>query len=351
MTDSPIRLLLATDAWHPQVNGVVRTLDTTVRLLRSWGDQVRVIEPSLFWQFPVPFYPEIPFSLPGRRSLTRRILEYQPTHVHIATEGMIGCAVRGWCVRRGWRFTTSYHTNFPQYLHRLIGFPKSWSYAFLRWFHRAATQVMVATPSLERELIEQRFQRPLVRWSRGVDLSLFYPRPKKTEASRRPVLLYVGRVSKEKGIEDFLRLPFPGTKRIVGDGPIRAKLEREYPEVEFLGYRRGEALAEAYADADVFVFPSRTDTFGLVVIEALASGVPVAAYPVMGPIDILTEPHLGALDTDLSRAVQRALAEGRPEVCAAFARRFIWDQSTRQFRNQLVFHQPADGGRRAQRSS
>jgi len=330
------RVLIATDAWHPQVSGVVRTLDTTSALLRARGHAVEVIEPTAFPSFPVPFYPEIPLCTmrPGR--VYERIAKFRPDHVHISTEGPIGFWVRRFCVRMGWKFTTSYHTRFPEYLKRLARVPEALTYKFLKWFHGRSSCMMVATPSLEKELTTRGFRPPIRRWSRGVDLGTFRPRPKADSPWPRPVLLYVGRVSHEKGIDDFLRLNVRGTKVVVGDGPARAELERKYPDAKFLGYRKGAPLGEVYAASDLFVFPSRTDTFGIVVIEALASGLPVAAYPVTGPMDIVTRDELGALDTDLGRAAERALAHGNPQACAAEGASYTWDRCTDQFFGNLV---------------
>jgi glycosyltransferase involved in cell wall biosynthesis len=330
------RILIATDAWHPQVSGVVRTLDTTAQVLREWGHAVEVIEPTGFPSFPVPFYPEIPLCVmrPGR--IYERIHTFKPDCIHISTEGPLGFWVRRFCRRTGLRFSTSYHTRFPEYLKRLAHVPEGATYKFLKWFHGRSSCMMVATPSLEKELLGRGFKPPVRRWSRGVDLGIFRPRPKVTVPYPRPVLLYVGRVSHEKGIDDFLRLKTPGTKLVVGDGPARGALEREHREAVFLGYRKGEPLGEVYASADLFVFPSRTDTFGIVVIEALASGLPVAAYPVTGPIDIVTRDELGALDVDLGRAVERALASGKPTACAEEGARYTWASCTQQFLGNLV---------------
>jgi glycosyltransferase involved in cell wall biosynthesis len=330
------RILIATDAWHPQVSGVVRTLDTTARTLREWGHAVEVIEPTEYLSFPVPFYPEIPFSLPRPGRVYERVSKFRPDHIHISTEGTLGLWVRRLCRRMGWRFTTSYHTRFPEYLNHLAHVPEAITYQFLKWFHSRSSAMMVATPSLERELIGRGFQIPIRRWSRGVDLRIFRPRPKIDTGYKRPVLLYVGRVSHEKGVDDFLKLKVPGTKFVVGDGPARASLERQHPSAVFFGYRKGQELGEIYAAADLFVFPSKTDTFGVVVIEALASGLPVAAYPVTGPADIITSEKFGALDNDLGKAVQRALATGDPEVCAAEGRKYTWENCTRQFLANLV---------------
>jgi glycosyltransferase involved in cell wall biosynthesis len=268
--------------------------------------------------------------------LDERVRRFEPDHVHIATEGPIGLLVRRYCRLRGWHFSTSYHTRFPEYLRELAGVPEGLSYRYLRWFHNGSAALMVATPSLEADLKRRGFTAPMRRWSRGVDLSLFRPRPREESSYPRPVLLYVGRVSHEKGVEDFLRLKTAGTKVVVGDGPARSELGRKYPDAVFLGYRKGQALADAYASADLFVFPSKTDTFGIVVIEALASGLPVAAYPATGPVDIVTDEKLGALDEDLGRAVSRALSTGDPVACAAEGRKYTWESCTRQFVGNLV---------------
>lgn len=335
----PLRILLATDAWRPQVNGVVRTWETSISRLRELGHAVAVIEPNLFPGMPCPLYPEIRLCLPMQSQIVQMINAFEPDVIHIATEGPIGLAVRLYCRRRGLSFTTSYHTKFPEYLQEMVFLPASISYGYMRWFHRRSSAIMVATPSLEKELHHRGFSPPLKRWSRGVDLELFRPRPKTLFQFPRPILLYVGRVSKEKGIEDFLRLDVPGTKVIVGDGPIRERLEKHYPRAKFLGYRRGVALAECYAGADLFVFPSKTDTFGLVLIEALASGIPVAAYPVVGPIDIVTQTNVGAMDVDLGRAVTRALQVGDPEACAQLGRQYTWENCTNQLLANFVVNQ------------
>ena len=330
------RILIATDAWHPQVSGVVRTLDTTARLLREWGHAVEVVEPTGFPRIATPFYPEIPLCVtrPGR--VYTRVRAFRPDHVHISTEGPLGFWVRRYCRRMGWRFSTSYHTRFPEYLKKLARVPEAATYRFLRWFHGRSSCMMVATPSLEKELIARGFTAPIRRWSRGVDLGTFRPRPKPATGYPRPILLYVGRVSHEKGIADFLKLKAAGTKLVVGDGPARAALERAHPDAVFLGYRTGDALGEVYAAADLFVFPSRTDTFGIVLIEALASGLPVAAYPVTGPADIVTRAALGALDDDLGSAVAKALATGEPAACAAEGARYTWANCTAQLLGNLV---------------
>jgi glycosyltransferase involved in cell wall biosynthesis len=331
-----MRLTVVTDAWHPQVNGVVRTLDTTTRILRGWGHAVDVVEPSAFRRVGVPFYPEIQVAVPPPHVVWDRVRRHRPDHVHVSTEGPLGVLVRRLCVRNGWAFSTSYHTKFPEYLHTLTGLPAAVTYRFLRWFHDAGRSLMVATPSLEAELLRRGFRGPVRRWSRGVDVGLFRPRPKPAVPYPRPVLLYAGRVSAEKNLPAFLSLDAPGTKVVVGDGPVRADLQKRFPAAVFLGYRTGEPLAECYAAADLFVFPSKTDTFGLVVIEALASGLPVAAYPVTGPRDTVTRPELGALDDDLGEAVRRALRTGDPAACAAEGARYTWENCTRQFVGNLV---------------
>lgn len=330
-----MNILIATDAWHPQVNGVVRTLDTTSRKLAEMGHRVRVVSPDDFARVPNPLYGEIPLALPLPHRVDAILRSWKPDRIHIATEGPIGHIVRRHCAVRGWRFTTSYHTKFPEYLRALAGVPRRLSYRVLRWFHNSAAAVMVATPSLEADLKSRGFTSPIRRWSRGVDLELFHPMARRSE-DPRPVMIYVGRVSAEKGLGDFLSLDRPGTKVVVGDGPARDELARRYPEAKFLGYRKGVSLAEAYACADLFVFPSRTDTFGIVMIEAMACGLPVAAYPVTGPIDIVTRPELGALDTDLGRAVDTALRTGDRDACAQEAHNYTWDHCTRQFFGNLV---------------
>ncbi len=330
------RILIVTDAWHPQVNGVVRTLDTTVHRLRELGHTVEVLEPSPFPQFAAPFYPEIRFALatPGR--VADRIRKFAPDSVHISTEGPLGFLARRYCKKRGWAFSTSYHTKFPEYLRAMARVPESWTYRLLRWFHNGASSLMVATPSLEADLKARGFTAPIRRWSRGVDPALFRPRPKVLSPYPAPVLLYVGRVSVEKGIEDFLKIDTSGTKVIVGDGPARATLEKRYPEARFLGYLKGDALGACYAAADLFVFPSRTDTFGLVVIEALACGLPVAAYPATGPIDILTRPELGTCADDLKFAIDQALKLGERDACIAAGASYTWANCTEQFLGNLV---------------
>lgn len=328
-----MRILIVTDAWLPQINGVVRTLELVGRELTTLGHHVEVIGPGPFRTIPLPTYPEIRIAIGGGRKLARMIEASKADAIHIATEGSLGWLARNHCVTRGFGFTTSFHTRFPEYLAERFPFPKSWSYAILRRFHAPSAAVMVATPSIEAELQARGFAN-LQRWSRGVDTELFRPRDKSFLPDPRPISLYVGRVAVEKNLEAFLSLPSPGTKYIVGDGPQLAELRRRYPETRFTGPKEGEELARYYAAADVFVFPSKTDTFGLVLLEALAAGVPVAAYPVPGPIDILGASDAACLDEDLGRALECALALS-PERCRSFAMNFSWQASAQQFLNNL----------------
>ena len=330
------RITMVTDAWYPQVNGVVRTTDMTAKTLRDFGHTVDIVEPTGLLALGVPFYPEVRLSFPYSAAISKRLKSFAPDHVHITTEGTLGLAVRAFCRSRGWVFSTSYHTKFPEYLKKLAYVPECITFAFLRWFHNPARPLMVATPSLEADLVKHGFKAPIKRWSRGVDSKLFRPRPKVESPYPGPTLLYVGRVSNEKNVEAFLKLKTPGTKVVVGDGPARAALEKQYPDAKFLGYRTGEDLADCYAMADLFVFPSLTDTFGLVVIEALASGVPVAACPATGPVDIITRPELGCCDNDLSVAITKALATGRRDECLKEAVRYSWVNCTREFVANLL---------------
>ena len=317
-----MRILLVTDAWTPQVNGVVRTWQEVVRELARAGHAVRVVHPGLFRGLACPTYPEIRLALFARRGLLAELEDFLPEAIHVATEGPLGLAARSLCRREGLPFTTSFHTRFPEYVRARCGLPEAWTYAGLRWFHGAAERVLVATESLARELEGRGFAR-LARWSRGVDAELFHPRKRGELGLPRPVHLYVGRLAVEKDVGEFLRQDLPGTKLVVGDGPERAALERRFPEAVFTGALRGEELARTYASADVFVFPSRTDTFGLVLLEALASGLPVAALPVPGPLDVLGDAPVGVLDEDLGRAARAALGLER-EACRAFALRSSW---------------------------
>tara|TARA_R110002110_G_scaffold42948_15_gene134208 strand:- start:1483 stop:2427 length:945 start_codon:yes stop_codon:yes gene_type:complete len=300
---------------------------------------VEVISPDGFRTIPCPTYPEIRLVLmPGRR-VGARIKAFSPDAIHIATEGPLGIAANRYCRSRGLDFTTSYHTRFPEYVHARCRLPLGISYAFLRWFHGAAHRVMVATQTIEDALAERGFTN-IGRWTRGVDTILFRPTDDRLLNLPGPVLLYTGRVAVEKNIEAFLALPNAGTKVVVGDGPQRASLERRFPDAVFVGMRHGDDLARHVASADVFVFPSRTDTFGLVLLEALACGVPVAAYPVPGPLDVVGNTDIGVLDENLSAAVEAALQLDRA-ACRRFAEARSWDVSVDQFLANLAIRESA----------
>ncbi len=336
----PASIAIVTDAWHPQTNGVVRTLSTTCAVLRGWGHEVTVISPEGYASVPAPTYPEIRLALTAPGTVGRRLARIAPDAVHIATEGPLGLAARAFCLKRAIPFTTAYHTQFPDYLARRTGLPARVFWPYIRWFHGPAQRIMVATGTIRAALREQGLAR-LTHWSRGVDLACFSPAappPPEYAGLEGPILLYVGRVAVEKNIEAFLACPYPGTKVVVGDGPARAALEARFPEALFLGKQTGAALAGCYAGADVFVFPSRTDTFGLVMIEALACGTPVAAFPVPGPLDIVTG-AVGALSEDLARAIDAARYCDRAE-CAAHAAGYSWDEATRQFLAGLAALEP-----------
>ncbi len=329
-----MKIAIITDAWQPQTNGVVQTLNTTIQHLRRFGHRVLVIEPSLFKTIACPTYPEIRLAWLPYARIARMLRDYDPQAVHIATEGTLGTATRRWCRRQGMPFTTSYHTQFPEYLRARAPIPLSVSYAHLRRFHGAAERTMVATPSMQRQLESRGFAN-LARWTRGVDTELFRPRDKGFLALPRPIAMYVGRVAVEKNIEAFLAMEFAGSKVVVGDGPARQALAERYPSAHFMGYQRGEALASYMAAADVFVFPSLTDTFGLVMLEAMACGVPVAAFPVTGPIDVVSQGVTGVLDLDLAQAARQALGID-PENCRSHALQHTWDKAARQFLANLA---------------
>ena len=333
---APTSLAIVTDAWYPQTNGVVRTLATTCEVLRRWGHSVEVISPDQFLSVPCPTYSEIRLALTVPGAVGRKLGRIAPDAVHIATEGPLGLAARNYCIKRGVPFTTAYHTQFPDYLARRTPFAPDTFWPFIRWFHRPAQHVMVATGSIRRELRARGIEK-LHHWSRGVDLDCFSPDaipPSEYAGLDGPILLYVGRVSVEKNLEAFLACDYPGTKVVVGDGPARAQLQAQFPDAHFLGRRTGRELAGCYAGADVFVFPSRTDTFGLVMIEALACGTPVAAYPVPGPVDIVTD-KVGALSNDLCRAIDAARYCERAD-CAAYGSQFSWEAATKQFLEGLA---------------
>ena len=332
-----MKITIISDAWFPQVNGVVRTLSTTAERLRGLGHEVDVVGPNRgFRTIAAPTYPEIQLAIGlVRRRLTRLVDEFRPDAIHIATEGPLGWAGRAYCRKRGVPFTTSFHTFFPDYLYLRFRIPRSWTFAVMRRFHRPAARTMISTPTMQSILEGWRFAN-LARWPRGVDTELFTLRPKDVlDPVARPILMFVGRVAVEKNIEAFLNLDAPGTKVVVGDGPMLETCRKRYPDVVFTGVKKGEELARHYAAADVFVFPSRTETFGLVMLEALASGVPVAAYPVQGPQDIVTSPDVGSLDEDLGRAVLAALGKD-PAVCRNHSLQWSWDASVRSFAGHLA---------------
>jgi glycosyltransferase involved in cell wall biosynthesis len=324
-----MQILIATDAWSPQVNGVVRTLTCLQRAARNLGIGIEFLSPEGFPTVPVPTYPGLRLAIPSRRRIAQRIEAARPDAIHIATEGPIGHAVRAYCLRRGRPFTTSYTTRFPEYISARVPVPQSWIYAALRRFHARAAVTMVATPSLMAELRERGFSH-LGMWTRGVDTELFRPERAIDPGFPRPIFVSVGRVAVEKNLDAFLSLDLPGTKVVIGAGPMAAELKRRFPQTKFLGQLENGTLAGNLAGADVFVFPSRTDTFGVVQLEALASGVPVAAFPVTGPKDVIGGNPIGVLSEDLREACLGALHISR-EACRAFALRYSWENSARQF--------------------
>jgi glycosyltransferase involved in cell wall biosynthesis len=324
-----MRVLIATDAWHPQVNGVVRTLTSLERSAGKLGLTVGFLTPEGFPSIPLPTYPDLRIALPNARGIARRIEQCAPDAIHIATEGPIGHAVRRYCRDHGLPFTTSYMTRFPEYISARVLVPVSWSYAVLRRFHSAATVTMVSTLSLMAELARRKFAN-MVMWTRGVDTELFTPNDAVDPGFPRPIFMSVGRIAVEKNLEAFLSLDLPGTKVVIGQGPQEAELRRRFPDAKFLGLKEGRTLSAHMAAADVFVFPSRTDTFGVVQLEALACGVPIAAYPVTGPKDVVGNRQIGVLDPDLRVACMGALGISR-EACRAFALSCSWETSARQF--------------------
>ncbi len=331
-----MKIALVTDAWHPQVNGVVRTLGAVIAELRSRGHEVEVISPDLFRSIPAPSYPEIRLAFAGGRAMAARLEQIRPDTIHIATEGPLGWSARRFCLRRKLPFTTAYHTQFPDYMARRCGISAGWFWPLIRRFHAPATRTMVSTGTIREQLRQQRIG-PLHHWSRGVESKTFHPNlppPDLFFDLPRPIQLYVGRVAVEKNIEAFLANCHPGTKVVVGDGPALDRLRAEFPDARFLGRRGGDELAACYAGADVFVFPSRTDTFGLVMIEALACGTPVAAFPVPGPLDVL-EGGGGVMAEDLEDAIAGALGLDR-DICQRIGRAFTWEASADQFLTGLA---------------
>lgn len=329
-----MRILIVTDAWRPQVNGVVRTLTETMRELQGFGHQVEMITPEAFHTLPCPTYPDIRLSLFPYRKVARMIERLQPEAIHIATEGPLGLAARRWCRRHGKPFTTAYHTRFPEYIQARTRLPLSISYAWMRRFHNASSAVMAPTQSIVSALQARGFEN-VVLWSRGVDTALFTPGEReRLVESAPPRFVYIGRVAVEKNIQAFLDLDLPGSKWVVGDGPLLAKLKKAHPEVYFAGVFPQAELARFYRAADVFVFPSLTDTFGLVLLEAMACGTPVAAFPVAGPLDVVGDSGAGVLDQDLRAACLQALNIDRAHV-RQVAERFSWQAAARQFERHL----------------
>ena len=331
-----MKIALVTDAWHPQVNGVVRTLETVIGELRQRGHEVDVTSPDQFPSMPAPSYPEIRLAFTGMRALATRLERFAPDTIHIATEGPLGWAARHYCLRGKLPFSTAYHTQFPDYVARRTGMPASLFWPMIRRFHAPAVRTMVATGTIRAELTAQGIG-PLHHWSRGVDVGTFHPDhapPDLFFPLPRPIQLYVGRIAVEKNIEAFLSNTHPGSKVVVGCGPALERLQAQFPQAYFVGKQSGHALAACYAGADVFVFPSRTDTFGLVMIESLACGTPVAAYPVPGPLDVL-QPQSGAMAERLEDAIAQALRLDRRR-CHALGRAFTWAASADQFLDGLA---------------
>lgn len=336
-------ILIATDAWHPQVNGVVRTLTSLANSVSGLGAEVAFLTPEGFPSMPVPTYPGLRIALPSRREVARRIEAIAPDAIHIATEGPLGWAVRAYCRRHKLAFTTSYTTRFPEYVSVRTGIPESLGYAVMRQFHAASSMVMVATDSLMRELSGRGFRR-LGIWTRGVNTELFRPDDPARLDLPRPIFMTMGRVAVEKNLEAFLSLDLPGSMVVVGDGPQKAELARAFPRTHFLGEKTGRDLSSHLAAADVFVFPSLTDTFGVVQLEALACGTPVAAFPVTGPLDVIADHPIGAIDHDLRAACLRALTMSR-QTCRNFALERSWENSARQFLGNLTALRPSRSGR------
>jgi len=328
MPELPRSALIVTDAWHPQVNGVVRSIERIGAELLDRGIRVDYLTPQDFWTVPMPGYREIALAMARPDAVGRRIKALRPEAIHIATEGPLGYLARGYCLRRRLPFSTAYHTQFPEYLRARLPVPLGWSYRYMRWFHAAATWCLVGTPYLQ-QLLERRGFRNTAIWTKGVDTDLFSPVHRAELAHPKPIFLYVGRVAVEKNIEAFLALDLPGTKLVVGGGPSLERLRLDYPHVVFAGQRQGLELARYFASADAFVFPSRTDTFGLVLLEALASGTPVAAYPVTGPIDVIGTAPVGVLHEDLRVAALAALEISR-EACREHSLQYSWAASADQ---------------------
>lgn len=328
------KILIVTDAWAPQVNGVVTTLQTVIGHLREQGHDVKVVSPDMFNTVPLPVYPEIKLALFPKRKMVRLIDEFEPDCIHIATEGPLGWAARAICLKNSWHFTTSYHTKFPEYAHASARIPMRVGYSVVKRFHSKSAAMMVATKTLEDDLAQRGFTNA-VTWTRGVDTKLFNRRRKAAVKLDKPVMVYVGRVSVEKNIEAFLDLDVPGSKLVVGGGPQLEKLQKKHPDATFTGAKFGADLAAHYRSGDVFVFPSKTDTFGLVMLEAMACGLPVAAYPVTGPLDVLAGCKAGKMNEDLGKAVKQAL-KADPKAARAHAVKFSWQACSEIFLANLT---------------
>lgn len=335
-----MRILIATDAWEPQVNGVVTTLKRTIDECKMLGHEFEIVHYNMFKCISWPDYPEVRLALGCYEDVREIILDYQPDAIHIATEGPVGMAARRVCLEWKLPFTTSYHTKFPEYVSARLPVPLSFGYAVMRWFHKRSGRVMVATPTLQKDLESRGFTN-ISPWTRGVDLDQFQPNMQPIfEGLKRPIMTYVGRVAVEKNLEAFLSLDLEGTKVVVGKGPQLEELQAKYPDVVFTGPRFGEELGRSYSDSDVFVFPSLTDTFGLVIIEAMATGTPVAAFPAHGPIDLIPGSNAGVINDDLKVAILEALKLDR-KVVRAYAEQFSWRACAEQFiRNLEPYPEP-----------
>jgi glycosyltransferase involved in cell wall biosynthesis/diacylglycerol kinase len=328
-----MKILIVTDAWYPQVNGVVRTLDETSKQLKKLGHEVKLITPEGFLTIPCPTYPEIKLSLFPGAKVSSMIRDFNPDCLHISTEGPLGLAARGYASRNGLAFTSAYHTRFPEYVYARTKLPLKITYSFLRWFHNRSELVMVPTEEVKKDLIKHKIGKPKI-WSRGVDLDIFKPK-KGRRKNKNPILLNVGRVAVEKNLEEFLKIDLPYEKWVVGDGPAFKELKKKYPKVIFHGAKSKEELEYYYNKADVFVFPSKTDTFGLVLLEAMACGLPVAAFPVSGPLDVIGNSNAGILNSNLKEACKKALLIPR-KVPREYAKKFSWESTSKTFESYLV---------------
>ena len=328
-----MKILIVTDAWYPQVNGVVRTLDETSKQIKKLGHEVKLITPEGFLTIPCPTYPEIKLSLFPGAKVSSMIRDFNPDCLHISTEGPLGLAARGYASRNGLAFTSAYHTRFPEYVYARTKLPLKITYSFLRWFHNRSELVMVPTEEVKKDLIKHKIGKPKI-WSRGVDLDIFKPK-KGRRKNKNPILLNVGRVAVEKNLEEFLKIDLSYEKWVVGDGPAFKELKKKYPKVIFHGAKSKEELEYYYNKADVFVFPSKTDTFGLVLLEAMACGLPVAAFPVSGPLDVIGNSNAGILNSNLKEACKKALLIPR-KVPREYAKKFSWESTSKTFESYLV---------------